>query len=339
MGIARFTRKQYRRGNLRNLAVTATVVVMDDDPTRALPTGLRSHLDDYAEHLRLERGRSAHTVRAYLGDVTSLLEYVCRDRSDATLADLDLRALRGWLGAQAGAGVARTTLARRTSSAKGFTAWAQRTGRMDVDPGVRLVAPKAHRTLPPVLRQEQAAEAMAAAESGAAQEDPIALRDRLIVELLYSTGIRVGELCGLDVGDIDGDRRVLRVLGKGDKERVVPYGRPAEDAIDAWLRAGRPELVNARSGDALLLGRRGGRLDQRQARSVVHDVVQTVPGAPDLAPHGLRHSAATHLLEGGADLRVVQEVLGHSSLATTQLYTHVSVARLRAVHDQAHPRA
>ncbi|RDI31343.1 integrase/recombinase XerC [Rhodococcus sp. AG1013] len=312
---------------------------MDVDPNPQLSPGLRTHLDDYAEYLRLERGRSEHTVRAYLADVRSLLEYGTRDRPDATLADLDLRVLRGWLGGQAAAGVARTTLARRTSSAKGFTGWAQRTGRMEVDPGVRLVAPKAHRTLPPVLRQEQAAEAMAAAQSGADQEDPIALRDRLIVELLYSTGIRVGELCGLDVADIDSSRRVLQVLGKGDKERVVPYGLPAEDAIDAWLRAGRPELANARSGDALLLGRRGGRLDQRQARSVVHDVVQAVPGAPDLAPHGLRHSAATHLLEGGADLRVVQELLGHSSLATTQLYTHVSVARLRAVHDQAHPRA
>ncbi|WP_305095179.1 tyrosine recombinase XerC [Prescottella sp. R16] len=300
---------------------------------------MRAHLDAYTEHLRLERGRSEHTVRAYIGDVASLLAYLDRDRPGAPLADLDLQMLRAWLGAQAAAGVARTTLARRTSSARGFTAWAQRTGRTGTDPGVRLAAPKTHRTLPAVLRQEQAADIMTAAESGAAQEDPIALRDRLIVELLYSTGIRVGELCGLDIGDVDAGRRVLRVLGKGDKERVVPYGRPAEDALTVWLRAGRPELVNDRSGDALLLGRRGGRLDQRQARSVVHDAVQAVPGAPDLAPHGLRHSAATHLLEGGADLRVVQEVLGHSSLATTQLYTHVSVARLRAVHDQAHPRA
>ncbi|WP_064078899.1 tyrosine recombinase XerC [Prescottella equi] len=287
-------------------------------PDSQLPPSLRMHLDDYDEYLRLERGRSEHTVRAYRADVAGLLGFLCRDRPDAVLADLDLRVLRAWLAAQAAAGTARTTLARRTSSAKGFTAWAERTGRMPVDPGIRLVAPKAHRTLPPVLRQEQAAEAMVAAESGAAQEDPVAVRDRLIVELLYSTGIRVGELCGLDLGDIDHDRRVLRVLGKGDKERVVPFGRPAEGA---------------------LVGRWGGRRDQRQARAVVHDVVQAVPGAPDLAPHGLRHSAATHLLEGGADLRVVQELLGHSSLATTQLYTHVSVARLRAVHDQAHPRA
>lgn len=308
-------------------------------PDAHLPHALRAHLDDYDEYLRLERGRSEHTVRAYRADVVSLLGFLSRDRSDAVLADLDLRVLRAWLAGQSVSGTARTTLARRTSSAKGFTAWAVRTGRMPVDPGVRLAAPRAHRTLPPVLRQEQAAEAMVAAESGAAQQDPVALRDRLIVELLYSTGIRVGELCGLDLGDIDHDRRVLRVLGKGDKERVVPFGRPAEEAIGVWLRAGRPELANERSGDALLLGRRGGRLGQRQAREVVHDVVQAVPGAPDLAPHGLRHSAATHLLEGGADLRVVQELLGHSSLATTQLYTHVSVARLRAVHEQAHPRA
>lgn len=180
---------------------------------------------------------------------------------------------------------------------------------------------------------------MDAAESGAQQNDPIALRDRLIVELLYATGIRVGELCGLDLGSVDRERWLLRVIGKGDKERSVPYGKPAADAVDLWLHVGRPAVATDSSGQALLLGKRGKRLDQRQARSVVHEVLSAVPGAPNLSPHGLRHTAATHLLEGGADLRVVQELLGHASLATTQLYTHVSVARLRAVHDQAHPRA
>jgi integrase/recombinase XerC len=180
---------------------------------------------------------------------------------------------------------------------------------------------------------------LTAAESGAAELDPIALRDRLIVELLYATGVRVGELCGLDIDDVDTERRLVRVIGKGNKERSAPYGGPAAHAVENWLVSGRPELVSDRSGAALLLGRRGGRLDQRQARTAVHAVLDTVPGGPSLGPHGLRHTAATHLLEGGADLRVVQELLGHASLATTQIYTHVSVERLRAVHDQAHPRA
>ena len=207
------------------------------------------------------------------------------------------------------------------------------------DPATRLQVPKARRTLPAVLRQDQALDAMSAAQSGAAEGDPLALRDLLIVELLYATGIRVSELCGLDIDDVDTGHRVLRVLGKGNKQRTVPFGEPAELALTRWLTDGRPALATAASGPALLLGARGRRLDQRQARTVVHQTIAAVEGAPDIGPHGLRHSAATHLLEGGADLRVVQELLGHSTLATTQLYTHVSVARLRAVHDQAHPRA
>ena len=168
---------------------------------------------------------------------------------------------------------------------------------------------------------------------------PQDLRDRLVLELLYATGVRVGELCGLDVDDVDDGRRVLRVLGKGARERTVPFGQPAAQALTAWLGQGRPQWATARSGPALLLGRRGGRLDPRAARSLVHRRLADVPGAPDLGPHGLRHSAATHLLEGGADLRSVQELLGHASLATTQLYTHVSVERLRSSYAQAHPRA
>jgi integrase/recombinase XerC len=248
-------------------------------------------------------------------------------------------ALRGWLAAQADSGAARTTLARRTSAVKTFTAWATRRGLLTTDPAMRLQVPKARRTLPAVLRQDQALAAMTAADLGAEQGDPLALRDRLIVELLYATGIRVSELCGLDLDDVDTDRQLLRVLGKGNKQRTVPFGKPARASLSAWLGEGRPTLVTAESGPALLLGPRGRRLDPRQARTVVHQTVSAVTGAPDIGPHGLRHSAATHLLEGGADLRIVQELLGHTSLATTQLYTHVSVARLRAVHDQAHPRA
>jgi len=300
---------------------------------------LQAALDDFAEYLALERGRSTHTQRAYLSDLRSLFSYVDSRSAGAGPSALTLPMLRSWLAAQANAGAARTTLARRTSAVKTFTAWAVRRGLMGTDPAVRLQTPKAHRTLPSVLRADQAADAMEAAKTGAAEGDPLALRDRLIVELLYATGIRVSELCGLDVDDVDIRNRLLRVLGKGNKQRTTPFGEPAAEALTAWLSDGRPQLVTASSGPALLLGARGRRLDPRQARTVVHQTVTAVEGAPDMGPHGLRHSAATHLLEGGADLRIVQELLGHSTLATTQLYTHVTVARLRAVHDQAHPRA
>jgi integrase/recombinase XerC len=294
-------------------------------------------LEEFDEYLELQCLRSAHTRRAYLGDLRSLFAFL--DGHGASLGDLSLQLLRTWLSTGAMSGAARTTLARRTSAVKTFTAWALRRGVLATDPAARLQVPKAHRTLPSVLRQDQAADAMAAAKSGAEQGDPLALRDRLIVEMLYATGIRVSELCGLDIDDVDTRHRVVRVLGKGNKQRTAPFGVPAADALGAWLADGRPDLVTADSGPALLLGARGGRLDVRQARTVVHQTIAAVDGAPDMGPHGLRHSAATHLLEGGADLRVVQELLGHSSLATTQLYTHVAVSRLRAVHDQAHPRA
>ncbi|OMC40936.1 tyrosine recombinase XerC [Mycobacterium sp. IS-1264] len=298
---------------------------------------MQAILEEFDEYLALQCGRSAHTRRAYLGDVRSLFEFL--DGRGIGLDGLSLPVLRTWLAGAASAGAARTTLARRTSAVRAFTAWATRRGLLTTDPGARLQMPKAHRTLPAVLRQDQALDAMAAAKSGAQQGDPLALRDRLIVEMLYATGIRVSELCGLDIDDVDTGQRLVRVLGKGNKQRTVPFGVPAADALRAWLDHGRPALLTAESGPALLLGARGRRLDVRQARTVVHQTVAAVNGAPDMGPHGLRHSAATHLLEGGADLRVVQELLGHSSLATTQLYTHVAVSRLRAVHDQAHPRA
>ncbi|GAB89323.1 tyrosine recombinase XerC [Gordonia rhizosphera] len=296
-------------------------------------------LDDFAAFLTYEKGHSEHTVRAYAGDVRGLVAFA--GARGVAIGDLDLALLRAWLAEHTRRGAARTSVARQVSSAKTFCAWATREGLLASDPSTRLQAPRAHRTLPAVLAPAQA---VAAAEHAAAMpseedvDDPIALRDRLIVELLYATGIRVGELCGLDVDDLDPQRRVLRVIGKGDKERTVPYGEPAAGAVDRWLREGRPELAGPMSGAALLLGVKGGRLNQRMARTVVHRAVEAA-GGPDMGPHGLRHSAATHLLEGGADLRVVQELLGHSSLATTQIYTHVSVERLRAVHRQAHPRA
>jgi integrase/recombinase XerC len=300
----------------------------------ALPDRLREAVDAYERHLRLEANRSPHTVRAYVGDVVGLLDHLVR-LGGSDLTDLDLGILRGWLAILRNRGLARATLGRRSASLRTFTAWARRTGRAPVDPGALLASPRAHRALPPVLGQAEAAAVMTAGQDDTA----LGLRDRAIVELLYATGIRVSELAGLDVDDLDRHRRVVTVLGKGNKQRTVPFGRAADQAVDAWLATGRPALARDGSGPALFLGARGARIDPRTVREVVHRRVAAVDGAPDLGPHGLRHSAATHLLEGGADLRTVQELLGHASLATTQLYTHVSVERLRSVYTQAHPRA
>jgi integrase/recombinase XerC len=255
------------------------------------------------------------------------------------LSGLDLAAMRRWLAGLLAGGASRNTLARRAAAARTFTAWATKHGFLTVDPGTRLASPKTRHTLPAVLRPDQAAAALDAAESGAAEGDAVALRDLAVLELLYATGVRVSELCGLDVDDVDYSRRVIRVLGKGQRERTVPFGVPAERALWRWQFQGRPRLVSSGASSALFLGARGGRLDPRAARRVVHDVVGVVPGAADMGPHGLRHSAATHMLEGGADLRSVQELLGHATLATTQLYTHVTVERLRAIHDRTHPRS
>lgn len=252
---------------------------------------------------------------------------------------LDLRVLRAWLAALRTGGIGRTSLARRSAAARAFTAWAHRRGHLDVDPGSRLASPRPRRTLPSVLRQEQAAELLRASASGAAERDAIALRDHALLELLYATGVRVSELSGLDVSEVDLDKRVLRVLGKGGRERTVPFGEPAGRAVREWLTHGRPALARAGSPPALLLGARGGRFQPSSVRRIVHEALGSVPGAPVMGPHGLRHTAATHLLEGGADLRSVQELLGHATLATTQLYTHVTVERLKAIHDRAHPRS
>ncbi|HST66279.1 MAG TPA: tyrosine recombinase XerC [Mycobacteriales bacterium] len=299
-----------------------------------MPDKLGGAVDRFERHLALERNLSPHSVRAYLTDVVGLLDHAgrmgCRE-----LDELDVQVLRSWLARLRSTGAARTTLARRAAAARTFTAWAQHAGLITADPGTQLASPRAHRTLPPVLRQDQAT----ALVELPADDSPLGLRDRLVLELLYATGIRVGELVGLDVDDVDRHRRVVRVVGKGDKERSVPFGGPAERALDAWLRRGRPALAVAGSGPALVLGAKGGRVDPRAVRRLVHEHLAALPDAPDLGPHGLRHSAATHLLEGGADLRAVQEILGHASLSTTQIYTHVSVERLRAAYRQAHPRA
>jgi integrase/recombinase XerC len=320
-----------------------------------LPDQLESVLEAFRRHLAAERGVSGHTVRAYLGDVRALLEYAAH--AGVTSPDgLDIAVLRGWLAGQHATGRARATLARRAASARTFTAFGHARGWLPSDPGPLLGTPRLRRKLPEVIRQDQMAAVLAAQDSpargsparespapGGSEPDPrdqaLALRDTAIMELLYATGIRVSELCGLDLGDLDHERRTVRVMGKGGKERTVPVGLPAERATARWARDGRPVLLTPDSAAALFLGARGRRLDPRTARRVVHTRLAAVPTVPDTGPHGLRHAAATHLLEGGADLRSVQEILGHASLGTTQIYTHVSVERLTSAFRQAHPRA
>lgn len=305
---------------------------MDNEPG----DGWAGAIARFRDHLSLELGRSAHTARAYIGDIESLAEF-SRRREVRDICDLTLVTLRAWLADQERRGLARSTLARRSASARVFADWAAGRGLIKADVAARLGAPKRARRLPTVLSAEQAVAVLDAAADAA--DSPMGLRDAALLETLYATGVRVGELVGLDIDDIDPTRRTLRVLGKGGRERTVPFGLPAEQALTAWLAEGRPILARPESGPAAFLGARGRRIDPRTVRTVVHRCVAAVEGVSDIGPHGWRHSSATHILEGGADLRAVQEILGHASLATTQIYTHVSVERLRRSYEQAHPRA
>lgn len=309
-----------------------------------LPESSARALGAFEAHLRLEqaRPRSEHTVRGYVTDTAAALRHAAT-RGHGRIDQVDLADLRDWLGTQATQGAARASLARRTASVRAFFRWARRAGLVTTDPTLRLATPKKSGHLPAVLKHRQAAELLDTARGLATTSDAdptdqaLAARDLAIVELLYATGLRVGELASLDIDDVDLAERTARVVGKGDKERVVPFGVPARDALRAWLRM-RHVIAGERSGPAVFLGVRGGRLGQRQIREVVHSAAQQAH-VPDIAPHALRHTAATHLLDGGADLRDVQELLGHSTLATTQIYTHVSAKRLRDAFEQAHPRA
>lgn len=318
--------------------MTARVPDHDERDEAVLPEPMREVLAAYERHLASERDLTPHTVRAYVGDIAGLLEHAARS-GHADVTTLDLRTLRSWLALQQTRGRSRTTIARRGTAARVFTGWLARTERAPDDAGALLASPKGRRTLPAVLRPDEARDLIVAVTADADDGSPVGLRDVAMLELLYATGIRVGELCGLDLDDVDDSRRVVRVLGKGRKERSVPFGTPAARALDRWRRDGRAALLKPGAGPALFLGARGARIDQRAVRELVHRRIAEVPGAPDIGPHGLRHSAATHLLEGGADLRSVQELLGHASLATTQIYTHVTTERLRRAYQQAHPRA
>jgi integrase/recombinase XerC len=340
-------------------------------PKQPLPEALGAALAAFGRHLDAERALSRHTVRAYHGDIQALLDYAWASAGIDEPAGLDLNTLRAWLASQHQAGAARATLARRGAAARAFTSFAHRQGWLAVDPGPQLGTPKARRVLPQVLRREEMNSVLADCEDRALRDfaagqraaAAVAMRDAAVLELLYASAIRVSELCELDAGGLDAGRRTVRVLGKGRKERVVPVGVPAVRAVSRWEELGRPVLANSRSGTALFLGARGGRLDPRTARRIVHarlrdanlagpagmltgevaegdgEAARAGQSVRDAGPHAIRHTAATHLLEGGADLRSVQEMLGHSSPATTQIYTHVSAERLKASYRQAHPRA
>jgi integrase/recombinase XerC len=315
-----------------------------EDPPE-LPAELEALVRVFRRHLSATRGLSPHTVRAYVGDAVSLLAHVAMCGIE-DVAEIDVSVIRAWLATLHAAGQSRTSIARRAASARALTAFAHERGLLATDPGALLGTLKTRRELPEVLGLDEVLAVLGDGRgkaNGPAGGDEVSaaicLRDTAIMELLYASGIRVSELCGLDVDDVDESRRTIRVLGKGSKERIVPFGVPAERAIRQWRKAGRPAIARESSGPALFLGARGGRLDPRTARRVVHARIAAAGSVPDTGPHGLRHTAATHLLEGGADLRSVQEMLGHASLATTQIYTHVSIERLIAAYRQAHPRA
>ena len=293
----------------------------------------------YLTHVAEVRRLSPATVRAYRSDLASLA-VAC---GGLDLEGIELENLRDWLWRAVQRGDSRATIARRTAAVRGFFAWAAESDLIEVDPSLRLVAPKRGRTLPKVATADTLGGVLARLESQAAEGDPQALRDHAILEVLYGAALRVSELCGLDADDLDRQRRTARVLGKGSKERVVPFGLPALRAVDAYLVRGRPALAARRAEgasdtSALFLGARGGRIGPRAVYDLVSRELGPELGA-QVGPHALRHSAATHLLDGGADLRAVQEILGHASLGTTQIYTHVSSERLAASYRLAHPRA
>jgi integrase/recombinase XerC len=293
----------------------------------------------FERYLEAERNLSVHTIRAYLGDLDSFFDHL--ERLDLTdFATLELAHIRSWLANQQVKGGARTTLSRRATSIRLFTKWATKKGYLSKDVGATLATPKGARTLPDVLTIADASLAMDAMAARVGEEDgPISKRDAAMLEILYASGARVSELCGLDLEDIDYARQTIRVLGKGNKERTIPIGNPAMRALEFWLKDGRETLAGTKSERAVFLGARGKRIDQRTVRTMVYHALAALEGVEKMGPHALRHSAATHLLEGGADLRTVQEILGHASLATTQIYTHVSTERLQKAFKQAHPRA
>ncbi len=300
-------------------------------------TSLEKAIHGFESYLSAGRGYSKNTVRAYLADVQDLIGFIKKQNIE-NVEDLNLEHLRSWLWQATQNGLTKSTIARKSASVRSFSAWALKNELSDQDAAIRLRSPKAGRTLPKVVSRESLKAVFDELISKATEDNPQGIRDLVAVELLYASGARVSELVGLNLESIDYSRKLLRVMGKGSKERMIPFGQPAQDALDMWIRVARPKLATESSGQALLLNSRGTRIGVRQVYSLVANLLAGTPtGAA--GPHSLRHSAATHLLDGGADLRAVQEMLGHASLGTTQIYTHVSVERLRAGYQNAHPRA
>jgi integrase/recombinase XerC len=305
--------------------------------------------DAFVTHLEAEKHASPNTVSAYSRDLDALIAFVttrAEERPGRRSAPrLDLYVLRAWLG-----DLARTckpsSVARKIASVRAFCKWMKQKGHSDVNPAAELASPKVRRELPTFLSAEDAALVIESPDpdnTGAARaEEAVALRDRAFLELLYAAGLRVSEACGLDFVNLSLSERTVRVTGKGNKERIVPIGSKADEAIRAWL-AVRTELTNTRTRfldpHAVFVSTRGRRLGPRAAQLIVRRYGLAGAGRADLHPHAMRHTCATHMLDGGADLRAIQEMLGHSSLSTTQRYTHVSVAHLLAVYDAAHPLA
>ncbi|AKU64990.1 recombinase XerC [Schaalia meyeri] len=297
--------------------------------------------DRWGDYLRHSRRMSVHTIEAYLGDLRLLLDFLgpgWHASASQLRVSLTQRGIRSWLAHTLARGGARSTIARHIAAVRNFTAWATREQILAADPAALLTSPRADQRLPTPLDQSDARTLLNYACHEALDAGPSQVRSWAILELTYACGLRVSEVCALDVASLNREALTVRVMGKGGKERVVPYGPPAADALDHWLECARPQLTGPLSGDALFLGDKGGRIDPRVVRSMVHKMAARA-GVHDIAPHGLRHSTATHLLQGGADLRAVQEMLGHASLSTTQRYTHVDSARLSAIYQRAHPRA
>lgn len=290
------------------------------------PTWAQIPLSRFLERITAERGLSPHTIDAYRRDLCQFLDF-CDRRGANALADVDRMAIRAFQGNLDVRGYARTSLARKTAAIRSFFGDAERRGDLDSSPATAVPTRRRHRRLPKTIP----AAPLGALLDGIDGTDPVAQRDRALLEVLYATGLRVSELASLQVHDVEGTD-LVRVRGKGDKERVVPLGGEARVCLDRYLASGRPELATTAAGEALWVGSRGGPLGVRGMRRVVKERLGS-------HPHALRHSFATHLLERGADLRTVQELLGHVELATTQLYTAVSRHHLKATYDRAHPRA
>lgn len=315
----------------------------EDVPRR--PGPLEALVAGYLEHLALERGLSDHTLRGYGRDLERFLgflgEFLDRAPEHLDPADVDRLAVRSFVASLARSGLARSSQGRALSAVKGLLRHAVREGVLPASPARGVRTPKAPKTLPRHLRPGEIETLLEAPDP----TEPLGRRDRAVLELLYATGLRVGELASLDWRDLDLPARVLRVVGKGGRERMVPFGGSAEEALRAWLAdwdaVRRPAVEGGAPEDEepVFLNHRGGRLTDRSMRRVVDRAVQDAALAAGVHPHTLRHTFATHLLEAGADLRSIQELLGHASLSTTQRYTHLDVDRLLHVYRQSHPKA